>query len=308
MLVSPLTEGLMHKAIAMSGGLTTSTPADAQKYANGLLTALVVADGKAADPASAQVYLATQSASQIATYLRAKSSDDLLNVSLAFRGPGNAPFKYIIEDGTVIPTDPTAAILAGHYRHVPVLEGNTAEEGKLFIPLKPNTYDRFTMQYNFDPDAAPTLVEGDLINTKFLPVDTPITGWNAVAAGITAGMFISANDASMNTLTQAQPTQLWYYRFDWNQEPAPFNTVFGASHAMDLPFVFGNFGKNSFSFAYSQANRPGREALSNAMIASIAAFVKTGNPNNAALGTNWDNWPATLVFDASASQANIYSK
>lgn len=308
MLVSPLTEGLMHKAIAMSGGLTTSTPADAQKYANGLLTALVIADGKAADPASAQVYLATQSASQIAAYLRAKSSDDLLNVSLAIRTPGNAPFRYIIGDGTVIPTDPTAAILAGNYRHVPVLEGNTAEEGKLFIPLKPNTYDRFTMQYNFDPDAAPTLSEGDLINPQFLPVDTPTTGWNAVAASTTAGMFISANDASMNTLAQMQPMQLWYYRFDWNQEPAPFNTVFGAAHAMDLPFVFGNFGKNGFSFAYSQANKPGREALSNAMIASIAAFMKTGNPNNAALGAKWDNWPATLVFDASASQARIFVK
>jgi para-nitrobenzyl esterase len=283
-------------------------PADAQKYANNLLSALVIADGKAVDPASAQVYLATQNASQIAAYLRARSSDDLLNVSLAIRAPGNPPFRYVIQDGTVIPTDPTAAILAGNYRKVPLMEGNTAEEGKLFVPLKPNTYDRFTMQYNFDPDAAPTLLEGDLINTPLLPVDTPTTGWNAVAASITAKMFISANDASLNTLAQVQPTQLWYYRFDWNQQPPPFNTVFGAAHAMDLPFVFGNFGLNTFSFAYSQANKPGREALSNAMIASIAAFVKTGNPNNPALGTKWDNWPSTLVFDASASQARIYSK
>ena len=74
---------------------------------------------------------------------------------------------------------------------------------------------------------------------------------------------------------------------------------------MDLAFVFGTFGTNGFSFAYSEANQPGREALSNAMMGSIAAFVKTGNPNNAAVGTTWENWPATLVFDASASQANI---
>ena len=44
------------------------------------------------------------------------------------------------------------------------------------------------------------------------------------------------------------------------------------------------------------------------MMASIAAFVKNGNPNNAALGDRWDNWPATLVFDASAVQARIFSK
>ena len=308
MLVSPLTENLMHKAIAMSGGLTTSTPANARKYGNGVLTALVIADGKAADPASAQLYLATQSASQIATYLRAKSSDDLLNVSLAIRNANDLKFAYVIADGTVIPTDPFGAIAAGDYRHVPVLEGNTAEEGKLFVPLKPNTYDSFTMQYNFDPDAAPTLVEGDLLNPQYLPVDMPIRGWNAVTAGVTATMFLSANSASMTALAEKQPTQLWYYRFDWNQQPTPFNTVYGAAHAMDLPFVFGNFGKNSFSFAYSKANKPGREALSNAMMASIAAFVKNGNPNNAALGDRWDNWPATLVFDASAVQARIFSK
>ena len=284
LLVSPLTEGLMHKAIAMSGGLTMSAHADTQKYANGLLTALVIADGKAADPASTQVYLATRNTLQIATYLRAKSLDDLLKASVAIRGPGNAPFRYIIEDGTVIPTSPFEAIAAGNYRHVPVLEGNMAEEGKLFVPLKPNTFDRFTMQYNFDPGTAPTLVEGDLLKPQFLPVDMPATGWNAIAARVTTGMFLSANDASMNVLARKQPTQLWYYRFDWNQEPVPFNNVYGATQALDLPFALGNFEGNSFS------------------------FVKTGNPNNAAIVTHWDNWPATLVFDASAIQAHIFVK
>ena len=190
----------------------------------------------------------------------------------------------MIEDGTVIPTDPFA-IAAGDYRHVPVMEGNTAEEGKLFVPLKPKTYERFTMQYTFDPDAAPALVEGDLLDAKYLPVDAPATGWNAIGAGVTASMFITGNDKSMNALAQQQPAQLWYYRFDWNEEPAPFNTVFGAQHAMDLPFALGNFGESTFSFAFSQANKPGREALSNAMISSIAAFAKTGDPNNTALGT-----------------------
>lgn len=41
------------------------------------------------------------------------------------------------------------------------------------------------------------------------------------------------------------------------------------------------------------------------MMASIAAFAHTGDPNNAELGTTWKNWPATLVFDASDSQARI---
>jgi len=231
-------------------------------------------------------------------------------VALANPSLGNAP--AVIADGTVIPAVPAAAIAAGNYRRVPVLEGNMAEEGKLFGALvgayKPNDYDRFTMQYNFDPDAAPTLVEGDILNAALLPVDKTTTGWNAIAASITQSVFLVGNNASLNALALQQPTQVWYYRLDWNQEPAPFNTVYGAVHGLDIPFMFGNFGKNIFSFAYSKTNKPGREALSNAMMTSVAAFVKTGNPNNAALGTNWANWPATLVFDASASQTRIVAK
>ena len=82
-------------------------------------------------------------------------------------------------------------------------------------------------------------------------------------------MFIPANDKSMNTVAQMQPTQVWYYRFDWNQEPAPFNTVFGAQHAMDLPFAFGNFGENTLLLRVQPSQQAGREALSDAMIASI---------------------------------------
>ncbi len=109
----------------------------------------------------------------------------------------------------------------------------------------------------------------------------------------------------LTSLASQQPTQVWYYRFDWNEEPVPFNTVYGATHALDLPFIFDNFGTSVFSFAFSTANKPGREALSDAMLNSIAAFAKTGNPNHAGLGVTWPNWPAKLVFDASPTQAQI---
>ena len=88
--------------------------------------------------------------------------------------------------------------------------------------------------------------------------------------------------------------------------PAPWNEVYGAAHAFDLAFVFGNFGPSLFSNALdSAANRPGRLALSDAMMASIAAFLRTGDPNTAALGAHWAPWPAKLVFDASPDAARI---
>ena len=58
---------------------------------------------------------------------------------------------------------------------------------------------------------------------------------------------------------KSQQNEVWYYRFDWDEEPAPFNDIYGAAHAFDLPFIFGTFGPSLFSSsANSTANRPGR--------------------------------------------------
>jgi len=307
MMVTPLTAGIMHKAVSLSGGLVTATPAQAQTYAGTLLNAMVIADGKATDAATAQAYIATQSSAQIAAYVRGKSADDVIKASLA---PGMAAAPAVISDGTVIPAVPAAAIAAGNYRKVPMLAGNTNEEGKLFGgavgAYKPNDFDRFTMQYNFNPDAAPTLTEGDLLNAAFLPVDKPVTGWNTVAAALSSSVFLVPGNASLAAIATQQPDQIWYFRFDWNKEPKPFDTVYGAVHAMDLPFFFNTFdNKSVFSFAFNAANKPGRDALSNAMMSSLAAFVKNGNPNNATLGSTWPLWPAKMVFDASNTQTGI---
>jgi para-nitrobenzyl esterase len=46
-------------------------------------------------------------------------------------------------------------------------------------------------------------------------------------------------------------------------------------------------------------------ALSAAMMSTISAFIRNGDPNNAALGVVWPAWPSTLMFDATLTQAQI---
>jgi para-nitrobenzyl esterase len=99
---------------------------------------------------------------------------------------------------------------------------------------------------------------------------------------------------------------VWAYDFRWAQQPAPWNTIYGAAHAFDLPFLLGNFGPSLFAnVTNSTANRPGRLALSGAMMASLGAFARTGDPNHAGLGRTWQAWPSRLVFDATQTQAVI---
>jgi para-nitrobenzyl esterase len=323
LLTSPLAAGLFHKAIPLSGGisLASNLPAGtiptlnpASTYlaqGNGLLAKLLIADGKATDTASAQAFIATQSSAQIADYLRAKDGGAILTTVLTGGLTGSGP----IPDGAVIPTDPIAAIAAGNYNKMPVLASNTADEGKLFAPFltllggpagfKISDATRFTMMANFNPDAPATLTEADILDPAYVPSSTPVTGWTAKATALSSIFMIPSRDNVLNTLKAKQPN-VWYYQFNWAQEPAPWNTIYGAAHAFDLPFIFGNFGPSLFSnAANSTANKPGRLALSAAMMASIGAFARIGDPNNAALGVAWPAWPSKLIFNATPTQASI---
>ena len=127
---------------------------------NNLLYKLLIADGKATDTASAQAYAATQTPAQIADYLRAKDAGTILTTVLTGGLGGSGP----IPDGAMLPTDPIAAIAAGNYNKVPVLAGNTRDEGKLFAPFltllggppgfKISDATRFTMMAELQPGRA----------------------------------------------------------------------------------------------------------------------------------------------------------
>ncbi len=323
LMTSPLATGLFHKAIPLSGGISLATnlapgrlptlnPASVYlAQGNNLLNNLLMADGKATDASTAQIFIATQTTAQIAVYMRSANAATILTTVLAKGLTGSGP----IPDGAVVPTDPIAAIAAGNYAKVPVLAGNTADEGKLFAPfltllggppgMKITDAVRFNMMMSFNPDAATTLTSADILDPAYLPVTTPSTGYNAKTA-LLASLFTSASrDNVLDTLIKQQPN-VWYYQFNWAQEPAPWNDIYGAAHAFDLPFIFGNFGPSLFSNASnSSANKPGRLALSAAMMASIGQFAATGDPNNAALGVTWQTWPHKVLFDASLTASKI---
>ncbi len=330
LMVSPLTQlgGLFHKAAAFSGGISlasnlppgniaTLTPATTYAtQGNNLLWDLVIADGLAVDTATAQAYVATQTNAQIATYMRSKTPSAIftqLLTKLALLGlSGSGP----IPEGTVVPADPIANITAGAYTKVPFLASNTRDEAKLFASFLPlvggpaaglivSDATRFTMMASYNPDAAPTLTDADLINAAYLPVTTPATGYNAMTDLLNAHFFIPSRDNVLTALG-ANQTNIWYYQFNWALEPAPWSDVYAAAHAFDLGFLFGNFGPNVFSNAqYSTANKPGRLALSSAMMNSLGAFARSGDPNNATLGVTWPVWPAKLWFDATLADKAI---
>ena len=291
LMASPLTRGLVDKAIPLSGGLKYTTKADARDYADKLAAAAVAESRSKNNGADAE------------KILRSMSAHELVGLSLRH---GLDATPAVIADGTVMPEDPYAAVAAGKYRDVPVLAGNTFEEGKMFgaaiDAYRPSDYQRFTWQYLTDPNRPSGLTARDFLEDQYLPVDKP-GGWNDASDKLTDSIFTGLNKASMDAVTAAGNENVYYYQFGWNEEPKPFDDVYGAVHAMDLPFVFGNFGKSTASYAFSRANRPGRLQLSDLMMRSIRSFIRTGNPQHRALDGGWEQWPRSMVFDASKKRA-----
>jgi carboxylesterase type B len=319
---------LIHRAIPISGGISLAselpagsiaTLAPASAFAaqgNLLLTYMVIKDGLAADVPSAQTYLLSQTPQQLAAYMRSKSAEFILGTVITYLAPIGASGSGPIPDGHVVPVSPINAIKAGQYTKVPVLIGNTRDEGKLFPTLFPlaggsgsgrliNDATVFNIAFNYDPDAAPQTTLEAWIPPAYLPVDTPTTGFNAVADKLNQ-IFFGVSRQQVGAALMTQQSNVWSYRFDWDELPAPFNDIFGAAHSFDLAFAFGNFGPSLYAnISYTTANRPGRLALSDAMMRSIGAFARTGDPNTPALGVNWPTWPSTLRFDASATTKAI---
>jgi len=333
LIVSPQAAGLFHKAVPISAGQSGATQTAGELFAMNLVRQLLIDEGKATDASSADAYIAANLAADSArrAYLYSKSADALMT---AFgKSTVSNSFARLFYDGTVQPSNSSAAFSGTFLNNVPVLAGAANEEGKYWGPTYfsngLSSTQLWAYRWNFNPDnpASTPVAVSDIISAQYLPANRSFsscfdTGYNAVTLNSAYFSTPCGNSAynttyfwwwQSNTLARYAPLQpkTYAYNFAWSRQPEPWRTVYGAAHIADIPFLFGNFAPGLFSSGYSSANRSGREALSLRMRQSLAAFMRTGNPNHAALGATWLPWSTTaggakrLVFDATDSSAVV---
>jgi len=298
LLLAPQARGLFHRAIVQSGGLTTESPARAERLTDDpvapgtaqssseIILRLLEADGTAGDRAAAKARLAAMSNEDIASYVRGKSTLDILLAYAPQADSGMIDMPRVFADGAVIPPDPLAQLgRSDGHASVPVMTGTNRDENKIFMFGQPELIKRRFW-------ILPRFVDENAYETSAHYVSRM---WKATGADEPAGALHAAGGPGV-----------FVYRFDWDEEPvilgADLSRMLGAAHGFEIPFVFGHFNLGEKgNVIFTDDNAPGREALSQAMMAYWAQFARTGKPGRGGRDLpEWQAWNGeqTILLDS----------
>jgi para-nitrobenzyl esterase len=274
LLVSPLAKGLFQRAVVESGGVSTTT----------------VAEARAGDPNDGPRGSTGSDAilAKLGDAPRSKSAEEILRAYPGEPFLGMLSIPTVIRDGVVVPEADMRELFArGEYNQVPIVLGSNRDETKLFSFGDPKLVRRW---FGIFPMLRVPEERYQLI------AEYGAKAWKA--GGV---------DSLATILRAAQGPSVYAYRFDWDEEPtllfADYGVLLGAAHGFEIPFVFGHWKLGGAGDRLFDAkNAAGREALSARMRSYWAQFAYTGDPGRGRKSdqlawTAWDDaTPESLKY------------
>lgn len=288
MLISPLFKDKFDKAISFSGGLTVADFAESQKIIANKLALLVVADGICADEKSAAEWL-MQGSDEVRSYLIKLPGERLAPV-MAGALIRMKSFPHLYGDGKVLPKEGFAA---EKFNSVPLLMLASSDEFTSFLARDPYFKNRMDKVLK-DKLTTEEFVFANKYGSKFYG-------------------FFNGQELAEDIYAKYK-APIYVCMFDFGHDPAVVGETYavktGATHGIFLPFLTDQ------SYPYTVGTdvfaKSGPQELSDIFIASLAAFIRTGDPNNALLPEKWEAWTpqnrAETVFDADGKQAKVYQR
>ncbi len=270
---SPVSKGLFHRVICMSGGTFTPLQTSTQAGMGGI-PALKVAESRGED------FLKKLGAADLKA-ARALSAEAVQKGMEGFGG-GFRPAA----DGYVIPGDLASLYLAGRFNDTPILLGNTSEEAASMTRSNVTMAEfekQIRSQYGQHADAI----------LSAYPHSTD-------AEAAKASRAVRQSSSAWNTWTWARlqsqkgKGKAFEYLFDYH----PGSTDVGSGHGSDVPYAFQTLdGRQS-------SPKPEDLKLSDLISTYWVNFARKGDPN----GPGLPAWPAfaeggqkVMLFDASPS-------
>lgn len=258
-MASPDSAGLFHRAIAQSGGYSLTQPTLAAAEAEGSAFATAVG-----------------CASQDSACLRA------LPVATLLANQSTSPTAYLPKvDGDVLPLSVSSAFATGQFNRVPVIEGSTHDEFRLFvatsfvfkgIPVTAATYPSLIAAALSVP-----LSTAQAIATYYYPLAAYPSAAVALGAVGTDAAFACNTRVTARLLARYVPT--WVYEFNDPNAPQvflpPAGFPYGAYHGAELSYLF-DVRESVAAPAFTLA----QEQLADSMKLYWTQFARTADPNS----------------------------
>ena len=282
LVASPAGHQLFQGAISQSGLDLSGSPKDAENYADQLddpghrvsskeqVLNWILEAGLAEDRGRAKRYQDESTPGELVQWMRSRDVETILRHYFGDGqgGPPDYPPRLLSDFGIFgeafsLNQALESAKTAGQ-NNIPIIFGFNRDETKLFTALDPALVETsfFGLRREIlDPDHydAATSYPSRLWGVK--------AAWRPARALRDAGR------------------KVWVYRFDWDEEPtllgADYGEIFGAAHALEIPFVTGDWDFASLSVMFDSDNEEGREILGKQIRSYWANFAATGNPNGA---------------------------
>jgi para-nitrobenzyl esterase len=286
LLQSPLAKDLFHKAIC-SAGLPNAYPSKLVEYrSNDILKELLKNDKVLKIDEDVDKFLKRQDPYFVRWYLRSRTPAELLAIKRFI-----IPTQHI-QDGYVIPWAGLADLTIGHYNRVPLIMGNTDDEGTYLVGAE---MFKITDKQLYAMINTPGIqfTKADIVKDEFVSKFDTLT--RAGSETINGTAFTLEKSLSV------YQDKLYRYKFQWRETPEPWRDLFGAIHGMDAIFYLGNFvdDKPNFAhFAWTPENKDSRERLRDQMGRYFKGFFHTGDPNTYRLPEDpvWQNKSGTMIF------------
>lgn len=258
LLVSPLSKGLFHKAIAQSGSYYLKCR-DLKKHTNNLEPMEKVGE-------KITKMLNCDKSLDVLNCLRSVTAEKLLNTTnpeLELFGNG-IKFEPVI-DGYVIPDIPSVLFEKGLYNKVPFLTGTNADEGTILAPdlddISINGYEAF-IKLTFGEK-----YEEDIFN--FFPAKTDKDVPNALNKLITVSAFVTPAREIIREISKSEDNCFLYHfvRVPLFSKKANL----GSFHGLEIPYVFQNLGE-----PFTEKDKE----ISRIMSKYWVNFARSGDPNS----------------------------